>query len=288
MDTMLAVTEDGRLPARAIAGTLLIIGGAENKDGATPILERFAELVDGGGVAVATLATEEPREAFERYRDVLHGLGVRQVTHLDVPSRDVAFEDATEAALDGVTGIFFTGGGQLRISSQLGDSPVFRRILRILANGGVEAGTSAGASVMSETMLVAGDGAQTPTLGTLPAMAPGLGLLAGVVVDQHFSERGRIGRLLAAIGMSPRLLGLGLDEDTAVQVRGGDLEVLGSGGVYVLDASNATWSNLADSGDGTTAAVHDVRLHLLSAGDRFDLIGRQPVHEDLGDVPHAA
>jgi len=266
----------GRLPARAIAGTLLIIGGAEEKQHAPEILERFVELLDGGGIAVATLATEHPAEAFTRYEDAFKKLGVERISHLDVPSRDVAFEPDLENALDGVTGIFFTGGGQLRITSQLGDSPVFRRILGILSEGGVIAGTSAGASVMSETMLVAGESDRTPLIRELPSMAPGLGLLQGALVDQHFAERGRLGRLLAAIGMSPRVLGIGLDEDTAIEVRGHSLRVLGSGGVYVLDASEATWSNLAEGEESDTAAMHRVILHLLGAGDRFDLAARRP------------
>ena len=172
-------------------------------------------------------------------------------------------------------GVFFTGGDQLRISSQIGDTPVERRVRDIHAAGGVIAGTSAGASVMSDTMLVRGSSAESHRIGDLH-MAPGLGLIHDVIIDQHFAERGRIGRLLGAVAQNPRVLGIGIDEDTAIVVEGEAFRVLGGGAVYVVDGAGVTHSNIAEAAPQRTLSLYDVRLHVLSSGDPFDLALRRP------------
>lgn len=174
--------------------------------------------------------------------------------------------------------VFFTGGDQLKITSQLGDSPVYRCIEEIYRRGGTVAGTSAGASVMSETMLISGDGDESHKVDTVLGMAPGLGLIRDVVVDQHFAQRGRIGRLLGAIAQNPRQLGLGLDENTAVVVQGERFRVIGKGAVYVLDGSESTYSNLGESHEDRDKimSVFDVKLHVLSADNEFSLRDRRP------------
>jgi cyanophycinase-like exopeptidase len=138
--------------------------------------------------------------------------------------------------LEGATGVFFTGGDQLKITSQIGDTPLYSRVQEIFEAGGVIAGTSAGASAMSETMLVANDGEASYRIKSALLMAPGLGLAQDMLIDQHFSERGRMARLIGAVSQNPRVLGVGIDEDTAIIVEHNrSFVVLGSGAVYIVD-----------------------------------------------------
>ena len=169
---------------------------------------------------VATIATAEPKETWEEYREIFKKLGVKKVEWLDVRVREEGFKEEFVRILDAAAVVFFTGGDQLKITSQLGDSYVYRRIEEIYEQGGTIAGTSAGASVMSETMLISGDGDELHKVNAVLGMAPGLGLIRNAVVDQHFAQRGRLGRLLGAITQNPRTLGIGLDENTAILVHG--------------------------------------------------------------------
>jgi cyanophycinase len=164
----------------------------------------------------------------------------------------------------------------VRITSKIGGAPVFERIQEIYRNGGIIAGTSAGASALSETMLVGGASEESPTAKDSLHMAPGLGFLKGVIVDQHFAERGRLGRLVGAVTQNPRVLGIGIDEDTAVEVRSGSVQVLGSGSVYVVDAMGESFTNISEEDPDAKVSVFDLRLHILSAGDGFDLGTRRP------------
>jgi cyanophycinase len=260
-------------------GTLIIIGGHEDKEGDQKILQEVARRVGSGKLVVSTIATAEPGESWREYRQIFKKLGVKRIEHLDVRIREEAFDDKVVRRLDGATAVFFTGGDQLKITSQLGDSPVYQKIQEIYDNGGTIAGTSAGASVMSETMLVSGNGEESHKVGTALGMAPGLGLIKDAVVDQHFAERGRLGRLLGAITQNPRTLGIGVDENTALIVEDNErFEVVGDGAVYVLDGSKVSYSNLAEDGEAmdSTMSVFDVKLHVLSAGNQFDLQARRP------------
>jgi len=173
--------------------------------------------------------------------------------------------------------VFFTGGDQMKITSQVGDTPVFGRVHEIYRDGGVIAGTSAGASAMSETMLVSGDDQKSFTVGGSTRMAPGLGLIGGVIIDQHFTERGRIGRLVGAVAQNPGNIGIGIDEQTSIVVEGDrSFYVLGSGAVYVIDGTGLGYSNIAEEDAHKTLSVHGLRLHVLSQGDDFDLDSRRP------------
>ncbi|HEX2223435.1 MAG TPA: cyanophycinase [Thermoanaerobaculia bacterium] len=261
-------------------GTLIIIGGAEKGGGEVEILEAVARQAASGKLAVATVATEEPKESFEEYQKIFRDLGAKQVVHLDVRTREDALNEKNAEVLNGAKVIFFTGGDQLRITSQLGDSLVYRRVQEIYSKGGTVAGTSAGASVMSETMLVSGNGDESHRLENAVEMAPGFGLIKDAVIDQHFAERGRLGRLLAAVAQNPRQLGIGIDENTAIVVRGQEsFEVIGKGAVYVLDGSGILYSNMVEQkGEmDRTLSVYNVCLHVLSKDSRFDLRARQPV-----------
>lgn len=256
-------------------GPLIVIGGHEYKEGEKVILKAVAERLHGGRLVLATIASRAPERYFEDYQKAFGVLGVNDVVELYVEDRGKTHDPETLAVLDGAAGVFFSGGDQLRISSQIGDTPIEKRIREIWRRGGVLAGTSAGASVMSDTMMVRGASAETHRIGDLQ-MAPGLGLVRDVIIDQHFAERGRIGRLLGAVAQSPRVLGLGIDEDTAIVLEGDDFRVIGSGGVYVVDAEGVTASNIAEAKSERALSILDIRLHVLAEGDSFDLRARRP------------
>jgi cyanophycinase len=257
------------------AGTLILIGGHEDKEGERAILREVAGRLGGGKLVIATVASHQPEGYFDSYRDAFADLGAGELVELYVRERAETADPATLRLLDDAAGVFFSGGDQLRIASQIGDTPVERRVREIFAGGGVIAGTSAGASVMSDTMLVKGASRESYRIGDLH-MAPGLGLVRNVIVDQHFAERGRIGRLLGAVAHNPRVLGIGLDEDTAIVIEGERFAVVGSGAVYVVDGDGVTHSNIAEARPERALSMHDVRLHVLASGDRFDLAARRP------------
>lgn len=258
-------------------GSLLIIGGHEDKDGEKIILRMLVKKVGKSGkLVVATIASDEPNEMFNGYERCLRGLGMRHVHHLNVESREEARHDASVRVLRDADAVFFTGGDQLKITSQIGDTPIYTRICEIFDAGGLIAGTSAGASVMTETMIVSGKAEQSYRIGDLLQLAPGLGLLQGVIVDQHFAQRGRIGRLLGAIAQNPRMLGIGLDEDSAVLVQRGRFQVLGSNAVHVIDGSKVNFTNISEADPETALCIYGVRLHVLNQSDTFDLKNRRP------------
>lgn len=256
-------------------GALIIIGGHEDKEGDRLILRQVAERLDGGRLVIATIASHQPDGYFESYRTAFADLGATDLVELYVDDRNEALDEACGAVIDEAAGVFFSGGDQLRLASLVGDTPLERRLCALHDRGGVIAGTSAGASMMSETMLVAGPGSESYRLGDL-RMAPGLGLIAGVIIDQHFAERGRIGRLLGAVAHNPRLLGLGIDEDSAIVVEDGIATVIGTGAITVVDAHDMTFSNVAEDHADAVLTVHGIRLHVLGAGQRFDLAQRTP------------
>lgn len=276
------------MPRTRPQGALLIVGGHEDKEGAALILRALARRLDGRPLLVATLASEEPDALWATYDPLFQRLGVGEVRHLAVSHRDHANAPDTVALFEGAGGVFFTGGDQLRITSLLGGTESARRLHALYAEGGIVAGTSAGASMMSGTMLVNGAGAESYRIGDSLQMAPGLGLLPGTIVDQHFAERGRIGRLLGAVAQNPATLGIGIDENTAILVEGTAgaqaFRVLGAGAVTVADGSSVSYSNVADEARDRTLSLFDVRLHLLSQGDGFDLATRRPSNGPAEEV----
>jgi cyanophycinase len=264
-----------RRPAQG-PGALIIIGGHEDRDGECVILREVANRVAGGKLVVATVASREPEGYFTTYQPVFKRLGCSEVVELYVQERAESLEDKALHTLDDAAGVFFTGGDQLRIASQIGDTPLERRIREIHRIGGVIAGTSAGASVMSETMLVKGTSGESYRMGNIH-MAPGLGFLRDAIIDQHFAERGRFGRLLGAVAQNPRVLGIGIDENTAIIVDGDTFEVVGDGAVYVVDGAGVIHSNIAEEKSDRPLSMFDVRLHVLSARDGFALSSRRPI-----------
>src|SRR3954463_4805492 len=173
-------------PRHRPRGRLLIIGGHEDKKDDKLILRRLVQLAGSGKLVVATVASTEAKESGEEYEAVFRGLGAPHVFHLDVESRADADSVRALKTLEGATAVFFTGGDQLRITSMIGDTPTYSRIFEIFLNGGVIAGTSAGASVMSETMMVSGDGEASHRIDANLRLAPGFGFAKDMVIDQHF------------------------------------------------------------------------------------------------------
>lgn len=254
---------------------LVIIGGGVDKQG--PVLHEVARYVNNGKLVIATVAAEDSAKSFETYKRAFSKLGLPQPAELSIDSRADANDEDRLKVLDEATGVFFTGGDQLRITSQIGDTPIERRLREIYEAGGMIAGTSAGASAMCGTMLVSGSGNESRRPDSL-RLAPGLGYIRGVIVDQHFAQRGRMARLIGAVALNPRELGIGIDEDTAIVVEEGkSFFVMGSGAVYVVDASGVTQSNIADDLEpGAALSIYDVRLHVLAKGDAFDLREQRP------------
>jgi cyanophycinase len=264
--------------ARRRSGSLIIVGGHENKDDDPLILKEVTRHIGGGKLVVATVASELPGDMFEQYDRVFRRLGVKHVSRLDVESRDEASSPTKVRVLDEAVGVFFTGGDQLKITSLLGGTAICERLREIHREGGVICGTSAGASVMSDTMLVSGGGNGSARVGEGVRMAPGLGLINDVLIDQHFAERGRVGRLLGAVAQNPRFLGLGIDENTAVVVTNQNREfrVIGEGAVYAFNGWEMTYSNLTEEQHDRALSMYGTRVDVLSQGDSYDLETRLP------------
>ncbi|MCU1325258.1 MAG: hypothetical protein JWN34_628 [Bryobacterales bacterium] len=259
---------------------VILIGGREAKDGNRLILGEVAAHARTGALVVATLASEEAPRQWATYREVFTDLGVPEVRHLAIESREEAADPAWAAMLEGAGCIFFTGGDQLKITTKLGGTSLYSSIKAAFRQRGVAlAGTSAGASAMGETMLVSsgpeGD-AENHKVKSAFAMARGLGFVRDMVIDQHFAQRARIERLVGAIAENPSVLGVGIDEDTALVLDGVEARVIGSGAVYVADGSCVTYSNISEVASERALCLLDVRLHVLVHGSLFNLATRRP------------
>lgn len=264
-------------------GRLVIIGGAEDKQDQCTILRRVVDLAGGreSRLLVLTVATHHPEQVGDEYREIFYRLGAAEVGVLDVATRLQAEDRMLARLVEDASGIFFTGGDQLRITSIIGGTLLYHKLHEAYRRGIVIAGTSAGASVMSSTMIVEGPGEQQPK--PLSArLAPGFGLVSDVVIDQHFAQRGRLGRLLAAVAQNPYVLGIGIDENTAMLVDGPKFTVVGAGTVTVLDGRQITFTNTSEASPAEALALADVRLHVLPAGYCFDLQSRSPAAVNEG------
>jgi cyanophycinase len=278
---------NGGNAAGAPAGTLFVIGGAEDKHDTKVILSRLAERIGSGKLVISTLASDYGDEAWEAYRKLFVSMGVKHVKRLGINHRDETSKDPRLDMLADAKAVFFTGGDQLKITTRLGGTALAERIEEIYRRGGIVGGTSAGATALGEMMLVGSPGAGISKVVDALHMTPGLGLAKNMIIDQHFSERGRIRRLLGAVAQNPRMLGVGIDEDTAVVAESdGTLHTIGSGAVYIVDGHDLTYTNISQASFSHALSVFDVKLHVLSSGDRFDTHSRHPAHTGL-DVEDA-
>ncbi|MBU3203794.1 cyanophycinase [Clostridium algidicarnis] len=261
---------------------LIIIGGAEDKKGNKEILRYVSSIINKSKdkLLIATVATESPKEVGESYNELFVDLGVKNVDILYVNSRKEATYKNNIQKMKEASLVFFTGGDQLRITSVLGGTPLYEAMKAAYEEGCVFVGTSAGASVMSHTMIIEGNDDESPRKCTLK-MAPGLGFIKDIIIDQHFAQRGRIGRLLVGIAENPEVLGIGIDEDTAIVVnRNGRFKVIGSGAVYVIDGRSITKSNVSEQFPEELLSIFDVNMHVLKKGNGFNLNSKVPFEED--------
>jgi cyanophycinase len=275
---------------RSEHGHLVIIGGGEDRKHDKTILCRFIELAGGkdAKIVVITAASKIANEMWEVYDKAFGDLGVANRMHVHLGSRADANKPELVRAVEEADGIFMTGGDQKRLLAIIGGTQIDEAMHSALKlHGACIGGTSAGASAMSGHMLAEGHVELQPELGSV-ALGAGLGLLHRVVIDQHFSERHRLARLLTLVAQNPYLHGIGIDENTALVVkRGSGIEVIGDGAVTVLDGRNMI-SNVIDTENRATPELIDVRLHLLPSGSRYALPkaeGGECMAEDVEDAP---
>lgn len=260
-------------------GRLVIIGGAEDKQGDCIVLRRLVDISgkNDSKIIIVTAATEYPNELGKKYANIFKSIGAKHVETIDILHRKDANDIKNIDRIKDASCVFFTGGDQLRITSIIGGTLIQDELQILYEKGVVIAGTSAGASVMSETMIVSGNNDDSPRKCTLK-MSPGLGLLKGVVIDQHFAQRGRIGRLLTAIAQNPSMLGIGIDEDTAIVVMpDASFEVVGSNAVTIVDATKMDHTNVSELKPDEILALTNITIHVLPNGYKFDINKRQPV-----------
>jgi cyanophycinase len=261
-------------------GLLIAIGGAEDKTRERVILRYFLEAAGGSDASIVVLATaSETPETGDRYADLFLALRAENVEVLKIETREDALEAGPEAhdLLEYATGLFITGGSQLKLSSALGGTEIAQTIRRRHAAGMVVAGTSAGAALLSEHMIALGESGATPRR-RLVHLAKGLGLAPHLVIDQHFRRRDRLGRLLTALSYNPSPLGVGIDEDTAAIISGaGELSVLGAGAVMVVDASRMKFTDSHAIHRGQPVAMMGLKLDFLTTGCRYDVKNREGI-----------
>jgi len=261
-------------------GPIMAIGGAEDKLDDKIILATFLQLAGGRHARIAIVPTASSIEsAGERYKALFLGMGADRAEVVYLGDRQDANDDGPLEHIAPATGIFLTGGNQMRLAAIVGGTRVADLVKRRHAEGAVVAGTSAGASVLSSHMVAFGASGPTPRQ-RMANMVAGFGLVPGVIIDQHFRQRDRIGRLLMLVASNPGLLGLGVDEDTAALFdHHGTLEVIGRHSVTVVDGADLFTDVFAVKGHGDIT-VSGARLHVLTPGRRFDLTSRELLDRD--------
>lgn len=272
-----------RSPDGAQRGWIVPVGGAEDKMRDARILRRFVELCGGKDARIAIIPTaSQLADTGDRYEALFTELGAGRARSLPFDSRaDCERADWLEK-LERATGVFLTGGNQLRLATTLGGTEVARSLRTLNAAGVHVAGTSAGAAFLSEHMIASGEDGAVPR-SNIVTLAPGLGLTNRVVIDQHFRQRDRLGRLLTALAYNPFAIGVGLDEDTAAFIGPDEtVEVVGSGGITIVDCSDVEYSSMDQVGDHEPVCLLGLRLHILTAGATYNL------HTRVATAPSAA
>ena len=265
-----------KVAADAKRGYIVPVGGAEDKEVPAGILRKFLEVSGGKRARIAIVPTASSlADTGRRYERLFDSLGAADATALPWSERRETDREDWLKKLDEATGVFLTGGNQLRISTVLGGTPVAKAIRRANARGVAVGGTSAGAAILSEHMIAMGGEGPTPHAG-MATLAPGLGLTNRVIIDQHFRQRDRLGRLLTALAYNPFAVGIGLDEDTAAFIDGNDrIEVVGAGAITIVDAGSLTHSSMAEAGMGEPISLTNIRVHVLTHGGSFNLHTRE-------------
>jgi cyanophycinase len=261
---------------------LIAVGGgemADSKDALHEILT-YLEGKRDARLTVMTVATNESDGASAKYNNLFRGKGVKHVDVVDVEQRDDSFNQTALKKIENADAIFFTGGDQLNITSLLGGTPLHNLIHERFKDGVLIAGTSAGASMMSSSMIISGESDVPPKVSGVE-IAPGMNMIDGTIIDSHFSQRGRHGRLLTAIAHYPQVLGLGIDERTALVFQNGGFKVIGEGVVTIFDGSRMRYSDLPYRRQDETIGMFGVDIHVLPAGYKYDMKKRLPIAPKL-------
>jgi cyanophycinase len=269
-----------KTPPRLL-GRLLIIGGAEDPDeDHMRILPHFVEMCGGkdARLVVCGAPSEKVKEKERTYKQLFERIGVASVFEAHIRSRVDALESELMAAVKDATGVFFTGGDQLRLTSIVAGTDFGNCVRDRLWNDGlVVGGTSAGAAAMSSTMLIGGSDEGTVRRADI-RLAPGFGFMRDAIIDTHFAQRGRLSRLLAVLAQNPEILAIGIDENTAIEVLPAErrFTVIGEGATFVCDGT-VTYSNAAEAGEKDVLAMTDSLLHILPEGYSFDISVKRPL-----------
>src|SRR5688572_12020779 len=271
---------DNRIHREVIGGHLLVIGGAEDKYNERRILRKFLSLAgdEKAEVLIVPVASDFPEFAADVYTQAFRNLGVANPRVLRATSRQDVVQADVSKLLDGVTGVFITGGDQMRLVSLLGGTQLADTLRHMVRDTNIVlAGTSAGAAGMSTSMIVRGESTPHPHKNSV-RLSPGLGFLRNLIIDQHFTERGRISRLITAVSFNPYNLGIGIDENTAIILnKEGVLEVYGQGSITIVDGSQITYNEIAEVADNQEFSVCGVQLHVLRDGLIYDFLNRHPM-----------
>ncbi len=269
-----------RIDREIIGGHLLVIGGAEDKYNERRILKKFLTLCgdENAEILIIPVASDFPEFAADVYTQAFRNLGIANPRVLRATSRQDVFQANADELLDGVTGVFMTGGDQMRLVSVMGGTDFATKLRHLVRDTKIVlAGTSAGAAGMSTSMIVRGESTSHPHKNSV-RLSPGLGFLKNIIIDQHFTERGRISRLITAVSYNPYNLGIGIDENTAIILNSdGIMEVYGSGSVTIVDGSQITYNEIAEVHENEAFSVCGVQLHVLRDGLVYDFINRHPM-----------
>jgi cyanophycinase len=263
-------------------GSLIAVGGGESAEiteDSIKIIEKFLELSGGlskAKILIMTVATDDPEDAAKRYEEVFEKLKFKNFETLNIADRSQSFDEAMLEKIKTATGLYFTGGSQLHVTALTGGTPLHFLILDKFNKGMTIGGTSAGAMMMSSSTLLSGAADVAPRLGANEVM-PGMQLLDNSIIDTHFSQRGRHGRLLSSVAHNPQVLGIGIDERTAMVVLDGKFEVIGEGAVTVICAKNSMHTNLPYIREDETIGIVGVNFHVLPEGYKYDLMKREPI-----------
>ena len=267
-----------RIEDHQTRGWIVPVGGAEEKEQDPVILRRFVAVSGGAGARIAVIPTaSRMSDTGLRYEQIFRQLGARSARALPFETRSDAERGDWIEALEHATGIFFTGGNQLQLSTILGGTNVARVVRRLNAAGVTVGGTSAGAAILSEHMIAFGQGGATPKAG-LASLAPGFGLTNRVVIDQHFRQRDRLGRLLSVLAFNPFAVGIGLDEDTAAFLGPDDvMHVEGAGAITLVDVARLSHSSMAFAKPGQPICLTGITLHILTMGACYNFATREAI-----------
>lgn len=272
-------------------GKLMIIGGAINKGSFTEtdfdqnveknlnffergILRKIineSRLKEDSIIEVIPTASQIPQIVGPEYKKAFEFLGAKNVNILDVVNREQSNSDAIVARVNAADVVMFTGGDQLRLTSILGGTRFHDAILlKYQEQDFIYAGTSAGAAAASENMIYQGSSSEALLKGEIKT-TQGLGFIDNVIVDTHFVQRGRIGRLFQAVVNNPRTLGIGLGEDTGLYIHNGMMTAIGSGLVILVDGRFIKDTNLTNINLGDPISIDNLIVHVMSVNDTFDL-----------------